>query len=335
MFSIAFKVQFSLILHLKAMNAVSFTLTNQFINLIIKMMKKYLLFFGMIVLFSATLLISSCTTDNTTTDLPPTIGFLAESDYLTGDATLTVNTPFSIKVVAQENATSGTNLESMKITRVFNLSSWDTTLTFNESTYTLLSSFIARSTAGVEKIEFKVTDKDGQSATKSLQITTELGTTPINTFAMKILGSYQSATGSSFASIDGSVYTLPEAFANQAKVDFLYWYGASTQATIGAPDDPKANEVYTGVNGLPNWTTKNATRFVETTVTVAEFDAITDGNVLATLAAGATTLSHMGSLAVNTVFAFKTQSGKYGLIKVDAIVTGASGDITIDVKVQQ
>jgi hypothetical protein len=299
------------------------------------MMKKYLLFFGAIVLFSATLLISSCTTDNTTTDLPPTIEFVAGAGYISGNATLTVDSQFSIKVLAQSNVTSGTKLESMKITRVFNLSSWDTTLTFSETTYTLISSFFARSTEGVEKIEFKVTDKDGQSATISLQITTQAGTTPINTFPMTILGSYQSATGSSFASIDGTVYTQAEAFANQAAIDFLYWWGASTNATIGAPDDPKANLVFTGPNGLPNWTTKNATRFVETTVTVAEFDAINDGNVLATLAAGATTLSHFGDLATDVVFGFKTQSGKFGLIKVINVNTGASGDITIDVKVQQ
>jgi hypothetical protein len=299
------------------------------------MMKKYLLFFGAIVLFSATLFISSCTSDNTTADLPPTIEFVAGSGYISGDATLTVDSPFSVKVLAESNVTSGTKLESMKITRIFNLSTWDTTLTFSETTYTLISSFIARSTAGVEKIEFKVTDKDGQSATTSLQITTELGTTPINSFPMKILGSYDSQTGSSFASIDGSVYTLAEAFAHQASVDFLYWWGGSTSATIGAPDDPNANLVFTGANGLPNWTTKNATRFVLTTLTVAEFDAINDGNVLATEAAGATTLTRMGQLVVDNVFGFKTQTGKYGLIKVTNINEGAAGDITIDVKVQQ
>lgn len=300
-------------------------------------MKKYLLFFGAILLFSTTFL-TSCTTDNTTVDLPPTIGFLAESDYLTGDATLTVNMPFTIKVIAQENATSTKNLVSLKITRVFNLNSWDTTFTFNDPSYTLLFSSTAQATAGVEKIEFKVTDKDGQSATKSLQITTQVVVTPIpvNTFTMKILGSYQSTTGSSFASIDGTVYTLAEAFANQASIDFLYWWGASTSATIGAPNDPKAMEVYTGINGLPNWTTRNATRFISTTQTAAEFDAIgdNDGDILATLAAGAT-LSRMGTLAVGNVFGFLTVTDKYGLIKVTHITTGAGGDITIDVKVQQ
>jgi hypothetical protein len=302
------------------------------------MMKRYLLFFGAIVLFSAILFTSACTTDNTTS-LPPTIEFVAGSGYISTDATLTVGSPYSIKILAQANATSGAKLETLKVTGITNnIVVLDTTYSIpsaGQTTYSGVFSSTALSTPGLMRIEFKLTDKDGQFATISLQITTESGTTPINTFPMKILGSYSSATGSSFASIDGSVYTLAEAFAHQTAVDFLYWWGASTSATIGAPDDANAALVYTGANGLPNWTTKNATRFVITTVTVAEFDAINDGNVLATLAAGANTLTRLGSLVVDNVFGFKTASGKYGLIKVNNINDGAAGDITIDVKVQQ
>jgi hypothetical protein len=303
------------------------------------MMKKYLLFFGAIVLFSATIFISSCATDNTTADLPPTIEFVTGTGYISGDATLTVGSPFTIKVLAQANTTSTAKLETLKVSGISNnIVVFDTTYSIpsaGQSTYSAAVSFTAMPTTGVMRIEFKVTDKDGQSATISLQITTESGTTPINTFTMKILGSYNSSTGSSFASIDGSVYTLAEAFTHQASVDFLYWWGASTSATIGAPDDPNANLVFTGANGLPNWTTKNATRFVITTLTVAEFNAITDGNVLADIAAGATTLTRIGQLVSDNVLGFKTQSGKYGLIKVNSINEGAAGDITIDVKVQQ
>jgi hypothetical protein len=296
-------------------------------------MKKIFLFLGAILISSATLL-TSCTTDNSNPGaLPPTIGFVAGPNFISNDATIITGTQFTIKVLAEANVTSATKLQSLKITRVFNLNSWDTTLTFNESTYTLEANFVAQTQAGVEKIEFKVTDKDGESATISLQITTEPETTPINTFAMKILGSYQSATGSSFGSADGNVYTLSQAFANQAAIDFLYWWGASTSATIGAPDDANAALVYTGVNGLPNWTTKNATRFKTSAITPAEFDAITDGKVLATNATGADQ-THLGNLAVENVFSFVTVTGKHGMIKVTDINTGAAGDITIDVKIE-
>jgi hypothetical protein len=152
---------------------------------------------------------------------------------------------------------------------------------------------------------------------------------------MKILGSYQSTTGSSFASIDGSVYTLAEAKANSAKVDFLYWWGATTSATIGAPDDDNAAVVYNNpTNGIPTWATKNPTRFTTTTASAADFDSYVDDTEIIAAATGADE-TRIGSLTVGDVIAFMTASGKYGMIKVTDIAAGADGQITIDVKVQE
>jgi hypothetical protein len=260
------------------------------------------------------------------------------ANYLADDATIVVDTVFTVKLLAEANA-SGAKLQSLEVTRVFNLQSYDTTYSVPGGSQDVFSpeiTFTAMSEPGEERIEFKIIAKDGLTATTDLIITTKSGytPTPINSFTMKVLGSYDSPTGSSFGSIDGTVYTLAQAFANQVVIDFLYWWGASTSATLGAPDDDKAALVFTGVNGLPNWTTKNATRFKETTLTTAEFDAITDGNVLATNAAGSDQ-TRVEALVVGDVRAFITATGKHGLIKVTDINTGAAGDITIDVKVEQ
>lgn len=296
-------------------------------------MKRSLLF-ALGLLVSTMLLFTACTDDEDPVDLPPSISFVAGAGYISNDATLTVDMPFTVKILAEANATSNSKIQSLKITRVFSLNTWDTTLTFNETTLSMEVSFIAVSVPGVERITFKVTDKDGQSASKELDITTEESSIPINTFTMRILGSYQSATGSSFASIDGNVYTLAQAFANQGIIDFLYWWGASTSATIGAPDDDLAAQVFTGVNGLPNWSVKNGTRFTTTTFTAAEFDALDDGAPIIAAASGADQ-TRAGSLETGHVIAFKTVTGKYGVLKVVGINTGAAGDITIDVKVEQ
>jgi hypothetical protein len=130
------------------------------------------------------------------------------------------------------------------------------------------------------------------------------------------------------------VYSLADAFDNQSIIDFLYWWGVSTSATIGAPDDTKANEVYTGANGLPNWSVKNSTRFKTTTLTTTDFDAVSDATPCIDNANGADQ-TLMGNLAVGDVFAFKSDAGKSGLIRVVAITTGTAGDITIDVKVEK
>lgn len=298
-------------------------------------MKKTLYLLGAI-LISAALFFTACSTDEEDPDLPPSISFVSGDGYLTDDATLTVGEEFKVKVLCEANATSGSKISSLKITRISNNQIlWDTTLSYNDATFTLDATFNALPDPGVERIEFKATDKDGQSAMIDLQITTEEASGgPIDSFTMRVLGSYQSTTGSSFASINGEVYTLAEAFNNQAVIDLLYWYGSTTLATIGAPDDDKANEVYTGVNGLPNWSVKNATRFKTTTLSAAEFDAVTDATPCIDNATGADQ-TRIGELEVGDVFAFLAVTGKHGLIKVVSINTGAAGDITIDVKVEK
>jgi hypothetical protein len=296
-------------------------------------MKKLLLISG--VVFATSMFFTSCS-DTSTVDQPPTIGFVAGSGFISADATVDVNSTFSVKIFAEENVDSKENLKSLKITRVFELNSWDTTFTFNEASYSATYNFQAQATAGQESIKFEVTDNAGEKASAQLLITTqELAGGEINTFTMKILGSYQSAIGSSFASIDGSVYTLAEAKANSAKVDFLYWWGASTSATIGAPDDENASIVFNNpTNGIPTWAVKNSTRFKTTTVTGSQFDAFTDDSGIVDAAAGADQ-TRIPSLVAGNVIGFISTGGKHGLLKVVEIVDGAAGQITFDVKVQK
>ncbi len=294
-------------------------------------MKKILYLAG-IMLISSALFFTACTDDEESPNLPPSISFVSGSGFLTDDATVPVNSEFKVKVLCEPNATSGAKIQSLRITRVTNNQVFlDTTLAY---TVPVEVTFNALPDPGVEKIEFTATDKDGESAKASLEITTQSIAGGINAFPMRILGSYSSPTGSSFASIDGSVYTLAQAFANQTIIDFMYWWGASTNATIGAPDDANAGLVFTGVNGLPNWTVKNGTRFKVTTLTTTEFDAVDTDEVCIDQATGADQ-TRMEDLAVDDVFAFITVTGKHGLIKVTSINTGAAGDITIDVKVEK
>lgn len=304
------------------------------------MMKKYLLFFGAIVLFSAILFTSACTTDNTTANLPPTIEFVAGAGYISGDATLPVDSPYSIKILAQANATSGAKLETLKVSGITNnIVVLDTTYSIpssGETTFPVTFSSTAMSTPGVMRIEFKVSDKDGQSKTISLQVTTEEAAgDPIDSWTERILGSWSNPTGSSFASINGNVYTIDVAFANQSLIDYMYWWGTTTSATIGAPDDANAQLVFNeGDYQLANWTTKNATRFKTTTLTSADFDAVTDATPCISNATGADQ-TRIGALGADQVIAFVTVTGKHGLIRVRSIVTGSNGTITIDVKVQK
>ncbi len=293
------------------------------------------MFLGVIML-SSMMLLTSCTDETDPVDLPPSISFVAGSGFISANSTVTVNTPFVVKILAQANATSGAKIESISVTRIFNNQVvGDTSFLFNDATVTFELTFMSSPEAGLENIEFEAKDKDGQKDKISLQITTQATAGPIYSWTEKILGSYDDATGSSFASINGIVYTLAQAFANQSLIDWMYWYGASTFATIGAPDDGNAALVFNeGANQLANWTTKNATRFKKTTVTPAAFDAMTDDSDIVDIATGADQ-TRIGEMAVDQVIAFVTVTGKKGFIKVRAIETGSAGTMTIDVKVQQ
>lgn len=286
------------------------------------------------IVMAGTLFFTACTEEGD--DQPPTIYFLTGTGFISSDATVEINSTFTVKVFAEENLISKSNISSIKVTRVFNLNSWDTTYNYNDPSVTLEREFTAQATTGQESIKFEVTDNNGEKASISITITTEAATGgPINTFTMKILGSYQSTTGSSFASIDGTVYTLAEAKTHSNKVDFLYWWGATTAATLGAPDDANAAIVYNNpTNGIPTWDIKNATRFNVTSLTAAQFDSFSDDTGIVEAAMGAE-LSRVEALAEGSVVAFMTVSGKYGVIKVTEIVAQADGQITIDVKVQQ
>ena len=186
--------------------------------------------------------------------------------------------------------------------------------------------------------ELIVTDKNDLTASGSFTITVEQVGGPIKTWT-KTLGSWSSNTGSSFASITGEVYQITEAKANSALIDFMYYYGATNLATLAAPDDADAATVFTGNTGVASWSTRNSTKFKTTSMTAAEFDAVADDLLIVSSATGATA-STEHPLEVGDVVAFitdpdKADGSKMGLIKVDAIATGAGGTMGIVVKVQE
>lgn len=299
-------------------------------------MKRVFLFLSAIVISTVTLF-TACTEDQPE-DLPPTLSFSTEAGYVSSDATLTINSEFSIKVIADANVTSGSKIASIGINRIYNNQTiWDTVLTYNEANVTLTVQFVAISEVGTENIEFEVTDKAGQTAKKNIQITTEEPAGgPIFTWTERVLGSWNNLDyGSSFASVNGNVYMLNEAFANQGLIDIIYWWGASTSATLGAPNDGNAAQVFNeGPYALSNWTTLNATQFKTTTVNRDAFNAIQDATECIDIATGADQ-TRIDGLDVDQVIAFVTVGGKHGLLIVDALTENSNGFITITIKVEQ
>jgi hypothetical protein len=297
-------------------------------------MKKTSLIAALLLIMASVSFFTSCTTEEE--NLSPTINFVTGSGYISSDANLKAGEAFTVNLSAAANSTSGAKLVNLKVIRVLG----GNTVTVADETIDLSSftseiSANAAFIAGTEKWTFTVTDANGETAEISLNITTTAGAA-INTFDQKILGSYYNNTyGSFFGSADGTVYKMVEAYNNQAKVDWCYYYGVADGATIAAPNDPTAmNDIFTNATyGLSQWTTRNATLFNVVTESILWDNITDDAQIMAY--SGSTANTSEKQLAVGSVLAFKTAAGKLGLIRVTDIATGSTGSITYNVKVQQ
>ena len=298
-------------------------------------------FFLTVILITVVAFISSCskkddtTTPETPAPQPPSISFVSAAGCVSKDTTLPLHTFYKVRVHMISNTTSGAKLTQFTITTLYGGSSstQNIPISTNEITYDVTDTTMK--VAGSKKLSFKVTDAKSQSQEISLTITTAAASGPINTFSMKIMGAQSSSTGSSFASIDGTVYSLANAKTNYLKVDWLYFYGATNFATLASPDDADAISVFNDpTNGLATWTTRNPTKFKKVTASIDWNSITTDGTILTQTSSGVTE-TKINSLAANDILAFITASGKKGMIKVESINGTDAGTITISVKVQQ
>ncbi len=217
----------------------------------------------------------------------------------------------------------------------------------NESTFEKSIQTVAYPAVGQEEFICTVTDENDNTSTISFKVTTILTDPGISVYTGISLGSWNSTTNSSFASITGQTYGIAEAAADsiQSKIDWVYFNGTSYGNTLMSPSDTLVENVYPSIE---NWTVRNQTRFTKTTYGPDIFDIIeNDNQLIVFINTGnlnfvydfySELLSNPGGFAVNDVLAFETHTGKYGFIKITAVNPGTSNDlstITYDLKVMK
>lgn len=297
----------------------------------IKTMKKINFLFAILIMAGMTFL-TSCGTD--TAALGPNMDLKGGSGYTSSDVTVPVGSEIKVGVTAQQG---DAKLVNIKITATAN--NVPVTLldsTFSSDSFNKDYFITAPSEVGTVRISVVMKDKDGLTDDAAFNITTTAVAAEITTYSGKILGSYDNtAYGSSFASSNGTVYTLAEAKANAAKIDWMYYYGVTNKATLAAPSDASVTEVFTSSNGPATWSVRNATKFGKVTLSgTLTWDGITNDAQIITLAAGLTS-TKAAILAVGDFIAFETVLGKKGLIKIENITLSGAGTITYSVKVQK
>jgi hypothetical protein len=313
-------------------------------------MRKFHLLAGLL-LITGIGLFTSCKKDSTE-DLTPSITFIGGDDYVSSNTTLAAGAEFHVGINASANASSGTKLSSFKVVSTFN--NIPTTVfeatSINSDTYTWNDYVTANTVAGTERWTFTITDKDGQTTEKAFEITTEATAGEIYTYTAVLMGGQENPNhGSFYSTVDDSVMIMGIAniALNQPKVDMIYYYGTTNQASIVAPASTQISQVpafayILDAGNLNHWTTTNQTKFKFVTGVV--WDDVTNDALITANAVGLTDMN-VNQLAVigdKSMVAFETAAtsanpGKKGLFKVVAIsgTTADTRQITIEVKIQK
>ena len=184
-------------------------------------------------------------------------------------------------------------------------------------------------------ITIKVDDANGLGTEETLNIELKSQYT-VEVSKVVLLGGSKSEKGSFYSVLSDSVYIANDAKNNQDKIDFLYGYYSSGNATILAPS--KAADLGSST-ALTSWTTKNATKI--SSVIASSYDELTGDDKLkqqfqiSTLNLFALAESvqshHVESLKEGSAFQFVLVDGTVGVAKVMKLTNGVTGEIELSV----
>ena len=257
----------------------------------------------------------------------PTISFKKDAGYTYAAATVKYNDTIKVGVIGKYNGSD--NITKFKLT-ANGQTMLDTTINVFE--YNVNFSII-KGLATKESWVFTVTDAAGKTATDSIVLTR---VAEINTYASVKLGAQTNTTiGGFYGTSNNVIYTIDDAFNNQALIDIFCFYESNSNKTALASPGAGITNVFIGAHDPINYTTKNTTLYVKATLTASDFDAATNDMSILPAYNPANAFKKAKDLKVGDVYCFKTQSGKYGLLKVTAVTPNADGSAEFAVKIQK
>lgn len=282
-------------------------------------------------------------------DLAPTLAFAGPPAQNT-DFTIDINKPFVIGVVANSNAQSNVELEKFTIKKAIDNTPAVTILEMDISGEAFVwdSVFFSSYQPAVEKYTFRITDVNGEFVESNIIATVVQADAGIFIFTGKHVGSYESAVGSGFSTVTGTVYNVPDVTTEEeGEVDFIFFQNENLGYSLMSPENPLLYGMYPEIN---NWETQNKTMFQKTTLNVTNFNDIQNKNQLILTIqnlAGigpfvvnyySEIISQPGGFAVNDIFAFESPNGERGLLLVKEIDEGATvaeSTMIFDMKVEK
>lgn len=294
-------------------------------------MKKFSSILVLLIVFGS-IILTSCSKDDNDPG-SPTLAFTQGTGYVSADTSVGYGVTVKFGITVNSNGTDNLVKFQMIANATVVLDSTINTNTFSMEINT------SKTVQAQDVFKFVATDFAGNNVEKTITLTGDFG--EINTYNSIVLGAQDNPTVESFVSYSNSTatkYFQAAAFENQAAIDMFCFYEntASNQnlMSLAAPGS-NITGIFEGATSPENYTTKNTTYFVKTSLTAEQFDAVSNDAIILALYDTENDFRKAKQLTAGDVYCFKLQSGKYGLYKVVAVTGAEAGTLEIAVKIQK
>lgn len=276
---------------------------------------------------------TNCTKDEDDPIVLPTLNLKAETGYISQNTNAAYGDTLLFGVIAKSNGKDNLVKFRVEANDQLMLDSTINTAEFTFDFYTL------KGISQTEEWTMTVTDIAGNSFNKTVTITADFG--EINSFTTVLMGAQDNVDVQSFLSLSDNLATLyfqAQAFQNQEDIDMFCFFENNEESqnmmSLAAPGTGITG-IFSGQTSPENYTTKNTTYFCKTSLTAVEFDAIQDDAVVLDSYDPDNKFRKAKLLTAGDVYAFKLQSGLFGLFKVIAVNGEETGTLELAIKVQK
>jgi len=262
--------------------------------------------------------------------------------YTADGAYVPVGGQIRIGVLASGSGVPLTYLKIMRITAYDTITQKDIGIYVGREGYD--NDFLfSKDTTAYEIWRVVVMNADRDTAVRSIIVFKGEGSDygSISYFPSVTLSFQNSNTFNHFLDLDnGAAYSENTVTGHESEIDLLCYY----YVTSGLPSPSFTCPGYTAAVGyypvLNTWTKKNNTSFdYHTTdfnlVSIAQFDAATNDSLLVTAFKPEKVSGNCKYCYTGKIIPFKTDAGKYGLIKVIRADETETGSIEISIKIQK
>lgn len=185
--------------------------------------------------------------------------------------------------------------------------------------------------------EFLLSDAGDNTTSKKLTLTKDPNSLygGVIYFSAIVLGAQNNTGKAGFLSFaTNNTYRLDQAYINQDKIDMLCYYDGTVFTTLASPGSDIPESIFAGQKNVINWTTKNKTYFVKTSLKEADFLGVnTDAPIINAWKDTGASLK-ASDLKVGDVYLFKLNDGKKGMFLVKRLISFEDGEVEFAVKIQ-